>query len=103
MPRASKTAKSGETVPSFEEALGHLETLVREMESDEIPLESLLGKYEEGTRLYRLCERRLDEARGRIEILRKSRNGEPVLEPFGDEAEPTAAESGALSNDGELF
>ena len=102
MPRSAKTEKSGETTPDFEGALAQLEDLVREMESDEVPLEALIRKYEEGTRLYQICEQRLDEARGRIEILRKKRNGEHVLEPFGDGAD-TATESDQTSQDGELF
>lgn len=98
-----KPAKKDPGAPAFEEALAQLEELVEEMESDEVPLEDLIRKYEEGTRLYQLCEQRLDEARGRIEILRKKRNGETVLEPFGDESEDSEVDSGAPGNDGELF
>ncbi len=107
MPRAAKNDKKASPpaaeTPSFEEALARLERLVEEMESDEVPLEELLRKYEEGTALYHLCEQRLDEARGRIEILRKKRNGEAVLEVFGDDAEAPDAEPGAPQQDGELF
>lgn len=107
MPRATKTDKTDSAAaaqgPAFEAALAQLEALVEEMESDEVPLEDLIRKYEEGTHLYQLCKLRLDEARGRIEILRKKRNGEAVLEPFGDEAATTEDESGAPKNNGELF
>lgn len=117
MPRAAKPEKADKaenaaiaaiaaadaTGPAFEEALAQLEALVEEMESDEVPLEALIRKYEEGTRLYHLCEKRLDEARGRIEILRKKRDGETVWEPFGEAAGAPPAGSGALVNDGELF
>lgn len=104
MPKPAKKDDATASAPAFEDALAQLEELVEEMESDEVPLEALIRKYEDGTRLYQLCEQRLDEARGRIEILRKKRNGETVLEPFGDGAEPAATpESGAPSQDGELF
>ncbi len=105
MPRATKSNHPAEpeSGPAFEAALAQLEALVEEMESDEIPLEALIRKYEEGTRLYQLCEQRLDEARGRIEILRKKRNGETVLEPFGEEAGDPVTASGDPKNDGELF
>jgi len=105
MPRAAKTDKPADSEPAFEDALEQLEDLVREMESDQIPLEALIRKYEEGSRLYKVCEERLDEARGRIEILRKKRNGEHVLEPFGDGAEQTASATGSgdPQQDGELF
>ncbi len=107
MPKASKSDKRSSPAPAekptFEEALARLESLVEEMESEEIPLEELLQKYEEGTALYHLCEQRLDEARGRIEILRKKRNGDVVWEPFGDGSEAPDAESGDPEQDGELF
>ncbi len=104
-PKIDKPARAGDaTVPSFEDALAQLEELVREMETDQIPLEDLIRKYEEGTRLYRVCEESLDAARGRIEVLRKKRNGETVSEPFGEESEATAVtQSGAPPTDGELF
>jgi len=111
MPRAVKTSPSADSGiapgpapgPAFEAALAQLEELVEEMESEEIPLEALIRKYEEGTRLYQLCEQRLDEARGRIEIVRKKSNGEAVLEPFGEESRESVTESGDPKNDGELF
>jgi exodeoxyribonuclease VII small subunit len=103
MPRAAKPHPSADAGPAFEVALAQLEELVEAMESDEVPLEDLIRKYEEGTRLYQLCEQRLDEARGRIEILRKKRNGEAVLEPFGEASGESVTESGDPKNDGELF
>lgn len=107
MPRAAKTpAPTTETTLAFEDALEQLEELVREMESEQIPLEALIRKYEEGARLYRTCEQRLDEARGRIEILRKKRSGETVLEPFGDGPvadAPGEEGSDAPQENGELF
>lgn len=101
MPKSAKKATATPELP-FEEALDQLEELVREMESDQVPLEDLIRKYEEGTRLYLVCEERLEAARGRIEILRKKRNGETVSEPFGESADESS-ESVAPSPDGELF
>jgi len=37
--------------PPFEEALKKLEGIVEAMESNDLPLETLLSKYEEGTKL----------------------------------------------------
>ncbi|MAB76461.1 MAG: exodeoxyribonuclease VII small subunit [Verrucomicrobiales bacterium] len=94
--------------PAFEDALAQLEELVRDMESDQMPLEDLIKNYEQGTQLYRVCEKRLDEARGRIEIIRKKRNEEHVLEPFAEDC-ATADKSGeepdseASQENGELF
>src|SRR5207253_9973012 len=46
----------------FEEALKRLEAIVDAMESEDLPLETLLGKYQEGTRLARICKDKLAEA-----------------------------------------
>lgn len=60
---------------SFENALGKLETIVESMESGEVPLAELLAKFEEGSRLLKVCETRLKEAELRIEQLKKSKDG----------------------------
>ena len=63
----------------FEEALKKLETIVAAMESDELPLETLLAKYEEGTRLARTCQEKLAEAELKIQQLEKTAAGELKL------------------------
>ena len=78
----SQTAKAG--VP-FEEALKNLATIVEAMESDDLPLESLLAKYEEGTKLARLCQEKLGEAELKIQQLEKSAGGELKLKPLSPE------------------
>lgn len=66
---------------TFEEALSRLEEIVESMEAGEIPLADLLQKYEEGTELLKLCGKRLRDAELKIELLKKTGNGES-LEPF---------------------
>jgi exodeoxyribonuclease VII small subunit len=72
-------AKSG-SLP-FEEALKKLETIVATMESEDLSLEALLAKYEEGTRLARSCQEKLAEAEVKIRQLEKSAAGELKLKP----------------------
>lgn len=84
----SKAAKA--TEPSFEEALGKLESIVESMESEELPLESLLARFEEGSRLVRFCQDRLAAAELRIQQLEKNAAGEPVAQPFHAEADGPA-------------
>jgi exodeoxyribonuclease VII small subunit len=74
------SAKAG-TLP-FEEALKKLETIVEAMESEELPLETLLTKYEEGARLAKICQDKLAEAETKIEQLEKNSSGETKLKPF---------------------
>ena len=66
----------------FEEALKKLESIVQSMESEELPLETLLGKYEEGTRLARICQDKLAEAELKIQQLEKNAAGEMKLRPL---------------------
>ena len=60
----------------FEEALKRLEGIVDAMENDDLPLETLLAKYEEGTRLAQRCQSRLAEAELKVQQLERKANGE---------------------------
>lgn len=71
---------------SFEEALKKLEAIVEAMESEDLPLEALLTKYEEGTRLTRICQEKLTEAELKIQQLEKNTAGEMKLKPLSLEA-----------------
>ncbi|MCL5039088.1 MAG: exodeoxyribonuclease VII small subunit [Firmicutes bacterium] len=61
---------------SFEEALHRLEEVLDRLESSDIPLEEALALFEEGQALAGYCQRKLDEAEKRIEILTAGENGE---------------------------
>ena len=79
---------------SFESALERLEHIVGEMEGDRLPLEELLGRYEEGTRLVKVCQDRIAAAERRIELISKNAAGGAELGPFdpaAGNAEPTYA------------
>lgn len=72
---------------SFESALEKLETIVESMESGEVPLADLLAKFEEGTRLLKICETRLKDAELKIEQLKKQKDGSVGFEKFETERE----------------
>lgn len=74
----------------FEEAMKKLETIIESMESDELPLETLLARYEEGTRLAALCQSKLEEAELKIQKLEKNSSGEPVLKSFTPPENPSS-------------
>ena len=79
--KAAETAKSaGQELP-FEEALAKLEAIVAAMEGDDLPLESLLTKFEEGTKLAQTCQAKLAEAELKIQQLEKNLSSELVLKP----------------------
>ena len=66
----------------FEEALKKLEGIVEAMESEDLPLETLLAKYEDGTRLAKTCQDKLTEAEVKIQQLEKNASGDLILKPL---------------------
>ncbi len=69
----------------FEVALARLEEIVAELEKGDIPLEKSLKLFEEGVKLSRICNTRLQEAERKVEILMKDREGNIRVEPFKEE------------------
>ncbi|HHT67726.1 MAG TPA: exodeoxyribonuclease VII small subunit [Firmicutes bacterium] len=53
----------------FEEALARLEEIVRSLEQGEAALDEALFLFEEGVKLARFCNTKLDEAEAKIEIM----------------------------------
>lgn len=60
---------------SFESSLRELEQIVEQLEAGDLPLEQSLDLFEQGVRLSRECQRRLDEAEQKVEILLKGDDG----------------------------
>lgn len=94
MPNSPKTAAAASANTAkpalpFEEALKKLEAIVEAMESEELPLETLIQRYEEGVKLVQTCQAKLAEAEVKIRQLEKDAAGELRLKPFdaGDERE----------------
>lgn len=53
----------------FEEAMKKLEDIVRKMEAGDLPLDEALKSFEEGVKLIRSCQDKLEEAQRRVEML----------------------------------
>jgi exodeoxyribonuclease VII small subunit len=62
---------------SFEAAMERLELIVEQMESSKLPLEELLARYEEGTKLIAICNQRLEAAENRVETLTRDATAKP--------------------------
>jgi exodeoxyribonuclease VII small subunit len=68
---------------SFEDALKQLETIVRQLESGDVPLDESISLYARGDALKRQCEERLKAAQARIEKISLGADGTPQgTEPF---------------------
>lgn len=65
----------------FESAIQELEALVDRMEQGETSLEESLTDFERGVNLFRQCQKALDEAEQKVQILMKA-SGSDNLEPF---------------------
>lgn len=72
-------------MPSFEESLKRLETVVDQLERGELTLEESLKLFEEGVNITAACKRELDAAEGKVQMLVKQRDGS--LKPEDFEAE----------------
>lgn len=68
----------------FEEALKKLEKIVQDLEDGSLSLDDALEKYEEGIKLSKLCSRKLEVAKKKVEILLKSEDGSIDLKPFDE-------------------
>jgi exodeoxyribonuclease VII small subunit len=72
-------------MPSFEQSLKKLETIVDKLEKGDLPLEESLKLFEEGVELSAACKQELDAAEGKVQILIKQRDGSLKAEPFPTE------------------
>ena len=70
MPSRRKSDTSNPTTDlSFEDAMAGLENIVEEMEGEQLPLEELIARYENGARLLKHCDSVLTGARKRVELI----------------------------------
>ena len=88
---------------NFEGAMDRLEEIVEQMESGKMMLEELIGRYEEGMKLVKVCQERLASAEQRIEIITRNHAGKAVVKNFEVAAEKETPapreEKGANKND----
>ncbi len=80
----------------FEDALKRLEKIVEELEGGDLPLDSAMERYEEGIKLARLCEKRLELAKKKVEILLKADDGSVELKAFDEKAAEEGSEKSGL-------
>ena len=78
---------------NFESSLEELERIVRELEQGELTLEKSLELFEQGVKLSRECQERLNQAERRIEMLTRDNQGRPIVTAFEPESELSASTS----------
>jgi exodeoxyribonuclease VII small subunit len=67
---------------SFEEAFAQLEAAVAALQDGQMPLERALHYFEEGMKLAQHCSDLLEKAELRVQQLRVTDDGTPVVESF---------------------
>ncbi len=73
--------------PTFEEQLAQLENIVRELDSDELPLEKAITAYERGVNLSLVLNKTLEEAQRKIEVLTQTARGDYQAQPIEEAPE----------------
>ena len=72
------------TVTLFEDSLAEIELLVNQLEQGDVSLEESLKSFERGVNLIRICQKALQDAENKVQILIEN-NGTQTLELFADE------------------
>jgi exodeoxyribonuclease VII small subunit len=81
------SAPTAAETPSFEAAIKRLTEIVQVLERGELPLEESLRLFEEGIKLSRLSQQKLDTAEKRVEqLLAVDEQGRPRTAPFATDA-----------------
>jgi exodeoxyribonuclease VII small subunit len=76
--------KKNEDPQSFEEAMQRLESIVGRLEEEQLPLEEMLARYEEGVALARYCSEKLDTAEQKVSLITRQNDGSIHTEDFED-------------------
>lgn len=69
---------------TFEQAVKRLEEIVEKLEEGQVPLDESLQLFEEGVKLSRFCNAKLEEIERKIEILTKTESGKLKATPFDE-------------------
>ena len=62
---------------SFEKSIARLEKIVQEMEGGDLDLDKMIGRFEEGQTLIKVCSKKLNEVEKKVEVL--VRKGESIV------------------------
>jgi exodeoxyribonuclease VII small subunit len=86
-PAPSEAAAPPPEGPSFEAAIKRLTEIVQTLERGDLPLEESLRLFEEGVKLSRVSQDRLDAAEKRVEqLLAVDEQGRARTQPFATDA-----------------
>ncbi len=85
MSKLQENTKSSADTLTFEQALKELEAIVRKLESGAGDLEASINDYVRGTELKDYCQKKLADARLKVERIIQSQDGATTTQPFDAE------------------
>ncbi len=103
MAKREQTKTIAREPANFETQLVSLERIVRELERGDLPLERSLELFEQGVKLSRECQERLNEAERRIEVLLRDGEGRTVAVPFETDEFGAGADDAEAEEDESVF
>ena len=63
---------------TFEEAMNELEKLVESLDKGDVSLDQAISAYDKGSRLKDLCQKKLNEAKMKVETIQSSDNSDVI-------------------------
>lgn len=82
---------------SFEQALAELEKLVGEIENGTLPLEKMIDRIEQGAKLVKLCQSKLDVMNSKVELLFKDDGNSGEFREFDPSSERARAAAATVA------
>ena len=70
-------------VKTFEESMTELESIVTKLEAGDVTLDVSIELFEEGIKLAKNCQKKLDDAEKKVKLLTTNIDGEIIAEDFG--------------------
>ena len=77
--------KQPNSLPNLETSLAEISTLVDKMEHSDLTLEDSLAHFERGIVLVKHCQKILEQAEQKVQILIQNNNQEEQLTAYGEE------------------
>lgn len=79
---AKRKMNDGEPNMNFEDALTNLESIVKQLEKGDLPLEESLAKFADGVKFSQICLKKLNSAEQQVDKIIQEIHGEIVEKPF---------------------
>ncbi|CAM3242230.1 exodeoxyribonuclease VII small subunit [Sporolactobacillus spathodeae] len=84
---SEKAEKAGEQAVSFEEAMVELESIVKQLETNDVPLEKAIDLFQKGMAYSKLCHDKLEKVSDKMDRLMHTEGDSEPFSISGDEGQ----------------